>query len=160
MGSSLQKVAEFHLKHAFPIAIKPGENPKMDLVRVHLIAEELGELALGIANKDIQLIADALGDLKYVVDGAAVTYGIPLEEVFDEIHRSNMTKAVRKPGDTRLRDKGASYVPPDIVKVMSDFYPNNLEKDSPLQQIKRLFAALSTEDKMQFAMDLLHGTPT
>lgn len=111
-------VAEFHAKHSFPMGIRPGESHKTDLVRVHLISEELGELALAVAERDLVKIADALGDLAYVVVGAAVTYGIPLDDVFDEIHRSNMTKAVRDPDDTRLRSKGDSYRPPDIAGVL------------------------------------------
>src|SRR5690606_20767624 len=42
--------------------------------------------------KDIVEVADALGDLKYVIDGMALEAGIPLDDVVAEIHRSNMTK--------------------------------------------------------------------
>lgn len=111
-------VLAFHVKHSFPVGVKPGENHKTDLVRVHLISEELSELALAIGERNVVKIADALGDLAYVVIGAAVTYGIPLEQVFDEVHASNMTKAVRDPSDTRLRNKGDSYRPPDIRAVL------------------------------------------
>jgi predicted HAD superfamily Cof-like phosphohydrolase len=112
-------VRQFHLKPGFPVGVRPGDDPKTDLVWVHLIAEEgVAELALAIADRDPVRIADALGDLAYVLFGTAVTYGVPLREVFEEIHRSNMTKAVRAPGDTRLRDKGESYVPPDIKGVL------------------------------------------
>lgn len=114
MYRELQMVRAFHEKHGFAVHQAIGANPKNDLVRVHLINEELAELALALGEKDFTKAADALGDLAYVVIGAAVTYGIPLKEVFDEIHRSNMTKAVRRPDDTRLRDKGDSYVPPSI----------------------------------------------
>lgn len=122
MRKHIEMVREFHLKHGFPVEIQPGADPKTDLVRVHLIAEEgVAELALAIANRDRVGIADALGDLAYVLFGAAVTYGIPLQEVFEEIHRSNMTKAVRKEGDTRLRDKGASYIPADVAGTLARF---------------------------------------
>lgn len=114
MFRELSRVADFHRKHKFPVGLGIGQDPKTDLVRAHLVAEELGEFTLALANKDIVLAADALGDLIYVVVGAAVTYGIPLKQVFDEIHKSNMTKAVRDPNDTRLRNKGESYVPANI----------------------------------------------
>jgi predicted HAD superfamily Cof-like phosphohydrolase len=124
MREALEKLREFHLKHRFPVDIWPGDDPKTDLVRVHLIAEEgVAEFALAIANRDIVKMADALGDLAYVLFGAAVTYGIPLEEVFDEIHRSNMTKAVRQEGDTRLRNKGHGYRAPDIDGVLAQHMP-------------------------------------
>jgi predicted HAD superfamily Cof-like phosphohydrolase len=116
-------VTEFHFKHRFPIGIAPGQDPKTDLVRLHLISEELAELALAIADQDDVRLADALGDLIYVVLGTAVTYGIPIGPVFDEIQRANMTKAVRSDGDTRLRDKGNSFVPPDIAGVLKTFPP-------------------------------------
>ncbi len=112
------QVEEFHRKHSFPVGVEPGQDPKTDCVRLHLIAEELGELALAIGERDIVKIADALGDLAYVLLGAAVTYGIPLDAVFAEVHRSNMTKAVRDPKDTRLRSKGDSYRPPNIKQVL------------------------------------------
>lgn len=111
-------VRTFHEKHSFPVGIQPGENHKTDHVREHLITEELSEMMLGIGEQNRVKIADALGDLLYVVYGAAVTYGIPLDAIFAEVHKSNMTKDVRKPGDTRLRDKGPNYVPPDIEGVL------------------------------------------
>jgi predicted HAD superfamily Cof-like phosphohydrolase len=88
------------------------------LYRCHLMTEELAEAMTALAKSDAVLLADGLGDLKYVVDGTGVTFGIPLDEVFAEIHRSNMTKQPRKPGAERMRDKGPKYSPPDIAKVI------------------------------------------
>lgn len=116
---ALKMVTEFHLKHGFPVGQSIGDCPKTDLVRAHLIAEELGELVLALAERDRVRAADALADLMYVVVGAAVTYAIPLDRVFEEVHRSNMTKAVRRPDDTRLRDKGSTYVPADVAGVLA-----------------------------------------
>lgn len=92
------------------------------LMRMHLILEELAETAVAMARGDELKLADGLGDLDYVVHGAAVAFGVPLDEVGEEIHRSNMTKAVRTPGadNPRLRDKGASYEPPNLRKVLED----------------------------------------
>lgn len=122
MTEFVSMVRDFHVKHGFPVGIRPGDDPKTDLVRVHLIAEEgVAELALGIAERDMVKIADALADLAYVLCGAAVTYGVPLEAVFREVHKSNMTKSVRSKDDTRLRTKGDSYVPPDIAGVLARY---------------------------------------
>ncbi len=110
-------VREFQVKHGFPLGLAVGEDPRTDLVRLHLVAEEgVAELALAIAERDRVKVADALADLLYVTLGAATTWGIPLAEVFDEVHRSNMTKAV---SDTRLRDKGATYEPADVAGVLA-----------------------------------------
>lgn len=121
MRTSQSNVQDFHRKHGFPIGAEPGLNPKNDMVRVHLIAEELAELALAIGERNKVKMADAIGDLLYVVLGAAVTYGIPAGAIFDEIHASNMTKDVRDPNDTRLRNKGASYRPPDLESILREF---------------------------------------
>lgn len=119
MHEQQRQLEEFHRKHNFPIGITPGENQKTDLVRLHLIAEEgIAELALALAEQNIVKVADALGDLAYVTLGAAVTYGLPLEAIFDEVHKSNMTKAVRNPNDTRLRNKGDSYRSPNIEGIL------------------------------------------
>jgi hypothetical protein len=59
-------------------------------LRNKLIREENFELERD--GNDIVGAADAIGDLLYVVFGAAVAYGIDIEPVFAEIHRSNMSK--------------------------------------------------------------------
>lgn len=113
-----EMVEEFHRKHGLAVGVAPYDDHKMDIIRGHLIAEELGELLLAVADRDILKIADALADLAYVVVGAAVVYGIPLDEVFREVHASNMTKAVQKDRDQRIRDKGPDYRPPNIMAAM------------------------------------------
>jgi hypothetical protein len=62
---------------------------------VSLIAEELKELEEGIANGDIVEIADALADIQYVLAGAILEFGLgdKFRALFDEVQRSNMSKA-------------------------------------------------------------------
>lgn len=87
-----------------------------------LIYEENNELMEAMMNGDLVGIADALGDLLYVVNGAGVAYGIDLEPVFNEIHRSNMTK--RNPdGSVSYRDDGKilkpeGYEPPQLLPIL------------------------------------------
>lgn len=82
---------EFHKQYK----LTHNEKPTFEIsdkdreLRYNLIHEECEELKDA---KDIYDVADALGDLLYVVLGAAVTYGINLKPIFDEIHRSNMSK--------------------------------------------------------------------
>lgn len=91
MTKEQQQLVEFHKQ--FECLINPWPcfllNPKYKTLRYNLIDEELKEFNDAT---NIYEVADALGDLLYVVLGAAVTYGIDLEPVFQEIHRSNMTK--------------------------------------------------------------------
>ena len=61
-------------------------------LRLALIDEEVQELRDALEAQDIVEIADALTDILYVVYGAGHAFGIPLDECFDEVQRSNMSK--------------------------------------------------------------------
>lgn len=141
-------VREFHEAFGHPIAEAPALPAMADrLLRVRLIAEELCEFAraCGVrlsldsgttegdemvnvdADKfmtpDLVEAADALGDLRYVIDGGNLIFGFPGDAVLAEIHRSNMSKlgADGKPvyRDDRKVMKGPSYTPPDIAAVLA-----------------------------------------
>ena len=59
-----------------------------------LIQNKSDELVKSILNNDLVGIADGIADVLYVVIGTAAAFGIDIQEVFDEVQRSNMTKAV------------------------------------------------------------------
>lgn len=86
-------------------------------MRLNLIEEELKELRIALAAGDVVGVADALADLQYVINGAAVTWGIWLDWMHNEVHRSNLTKkgGVRR-ADGKLL-KPAHYEPPDLETV-------------------------------------------
>lgn len=91
-------------------------------LRVDLIQEELEELQLGIENNDIVEVADALTDLLYVVYGAGHAFGIDLDECFNEVHESNMSK-LGENGRPIYRDdgkvmKGPNYFPPNLEDIV------------------------------------------
>jgi predicted HAD superfamily Cof-like phosphohydrolase len=124
----LGMVKEFHEKYKHyqgTLGVAPPE--KVIKLRKDLIIEESVEFrdaSYMIQNdKDeifteiTPLIADAIADLLYVVFGAAIAYGIPIEEVFKEVHRSNMTKSGMDEFGKTL--KGESYLPPDIKKILN-----------------------------------------
>lgn len=89
------------------------------LLRAHLMVEELGEVLAGLAHADELALLDGLADLVYVVLGTAVTFDLPLTEAFWEVQRSNMTK-IRQENDPRVRDKGPSYDPPRLDRILED----------------------------------------
>ncbi|MGK0137133.1 MAG: putative HAD superfamily Cof-like phosphohydrolase [Algoriphagus sp.] len=93
---SLSQVAEFHQIFQHPILEKP-QIPNFDRceLRVELISEELKELQEAIENNDLLEVADALCDLQYVLSGAVLEFGLgdKFKELFDEVQRSNMSKA-------------------------------------------------------------------
>lgn len=93
---SLNQVAEFHKTFDAPILSSPQiPSEKRCELRVSLLAEELKELKEAIDNKDLTEIADALCDLQYVLSGAVLEFGLgeKFVELFDEVQRSNMSKA-------------------------------------------------------------------
>jgi len=93
-------------------------------MRLSLIIEELIELCQAMDNRDIISMADALGDLSYVINGTAVSYNLPLSCIEKEIHKSNMTKKQSASNvhnkSKKLIDKGNSYVPPNLVDIIKD----------------------------------------
>lgn len=121
--SSFDLVLAFH--RATGATINGGiHNPADRKLRVKLISEELRELRDALDAEDIVEVADALGDLDYVVNGAAIAFGIALPAVTREVHRSNMTKLLPD-GTVLLREdgkvlKGPDFEEPDIKQVLED----------------------------------------
>lgn len=97
-------------------ALRGSEIVEEDLrvARAQLILEEVGELMDALRVGDEVSIADALGDLDYVVRGTFVTFGFPQQRIHAEIHHSNMTKDAggHKPA------KGARFKPPQLQRVL------------------------------------------
>jgi predicted HAD superfamily Cof-like phosphohydrolase len=108
----LELVREFHRAAGSPVAAEPTLDVSADVrdFRLRLIAEELAELRAALAANDLVGTADALADLLYVVYGAALVFGIPVAEVFAEVHRSNMAK-VSEAAEWLLRDDGKVLKP-------------------------------------------------
>lgn len=94
--SPLTQVAEFHNTFKHPVVASPAipaiERCKL---RIELLTEELKELQQAVDNNDIVEVADALCDLQYVLAGAVLEFGLgeKFKDLFDEVHRSNMSKA-------------------------------------------------------------------
>src|SRR5262249_982854 len=86
-----EMVKEFHAKFDVSDSRVPDINRHRSL-RLALIDEERRELGVALDSDDVVGVADALADLLYVVIGSALQWGIPIERVFAEVHRSNMTK--------------------------------------------------------------------
>lgn len=96
MNEFLEKVKEFHQTFEAPVLDTPTI-PSDDRckLRVNLIQEELDEFSQAIKDKDIVEIADSFADLMVVLSGSILEFGMGdrFGELFDEVHRSNMSKA-------------------------------------------------------------------
>ena len=116
-------VLEFHKTYNMGIEDTPTLDIKTKTMRMSLILEEVEEYVRGLLNNDIVEVADALADLVYVVYGAAIEHGINLDEVIEEVHKSNMSKLHHETGEPIYREdgkvlKGQNYFPPDVKKVL------------------------------------------
>lgn len=93
--AGLNHVSAFHELFDAPVLPSPTI-PSSDrcTLRVNLLQEELNELKEAIEANDIIGIADALGDMQYVLSGAVLEFGLAdrFAAIFDEIQRSNMSK--------------------------------------------------------------------
>lgn len=116
-------VREFHQTYGLPIVDTPG-HPSEDRIKLRreLISEEYWEYDRAVNRNDLVNIAQELADIIYVVYGCALEYGIPLDEVFAEIHRANMSKLDTDGSVIRREDgkvlKGPNYSPPDIGAIL------------------------------------------
>lgn len=114
------KVREFQKKMGFPTQDfpTPMTTPlKLVFFRMRLMYEELYELMEAIDQNEFDKMLDAYGDLLYVVVGFGVTLGLPTQAIFDEVHRSNMTKDVmNKYGKG---GKGPNFEEPNLIRVLA-----------------------------------------
>jgi len=125
MKNKLKSVAEFH--EVFKIG--NAENltlldEKNYMLRYNLQKEENEEYLEACKREDMVEIADALGDQLYILCGTILKHGLQhkIEEVFDEIHRSNMSK-LDENGQPIYREDGKvmksnRYFRPDIKKIL------------------------------------------
>tara|TARA_B110000967_G_C18592747_1_gene415284 strand:- start:244 stop:585 length:342 start_codon:yes stop_codon:yes gene_type:complete len=97
-------------------------NEKIVKLRYDLIEEELEELHQAIKDKDMKEVADALTDILYVTYGAGHAFGINLDECFEEVQKSNMSKLGLdgKPiyNESGKVMKGPNYFKPDLNKFL------------------------------------------
>lgn len=124
-----QDVLEFHKKFGVTRGSLPAEpaNLKTVILRETLILEECAELSETLRAGNLPGIADGLADLVYVLLGTAITYGIDLRPVWNEVHRTNMLKEggnTRKDGKI-LKPEG--WEPPCIAELLETQTPIDVD---------------------------------
>ena len=125
MNRMVHHLLDFHSKFHVPVGNCELLAEERAKVRIGFIEEELTELKEASEKRDIVGVSDALGDILYVTIGMAVEMGLPIETIFDEIQRSNMTKLgsdgkpiIQPPGKIM---KGPNYEPPNIEDILLEY---------------------------------------
>ena len=122
--SNFDKVGTFMKTFGQEVKTKPSfSTDKINKLRIDLIREELEELTEAMQRKDLLEVADALTDILYVTYGAGHSFGIDLDQCFNEVQNSNMSK-LGKDGKPIYNEsgkvmKGPNYFKPDLKKFIS-----------------------------------------
>ncbi|MDW5290511.1 nucleoside triphosphate pyrophosphohydrolase family protein [Formosa sp. PL04] len=126
MNNKIESVKAFYtafkLEYSETQRADLGENK--NLLRFNLMKEENEEYLEAVNNKDLVEIADALGDMLYILCGTIIEHGLQhkIEDVFNEIQRSNMSK-LDNDGEPIYRAdgkviKGPNYSKPDLISIL------------------------------------------
>ena len=119
MYEAQQMVLEFHRQFDIYVAATPTlPDEKTRNLRVRLIQEEFDELKEAFHKGDLPNVAKELADLLYVVYGTAVSCGIDMEPVFQEVQRSNMSKVGGYKREDGKWVKPSTYSPAEMAPIL------------------------------------------
>ena len=121
--TNFEKVGLFMKTFGQEVKTIPGlSSEKINNLRISLINEELEELKEAIKNQDLKETIDALTDILYVTYGAGHSFGVNLDDCFEEVQSSNMSKLDEngKPiyNEAGKVMKGPKYIKPDLSKFI------------------------------------------
>lgn len=118
-----EMVRDFHTAFGQRVGTRPilPDYQEREL-RMRLMKEEYNEYNKAEDNNDITNLAVELADIIYIACGTAVSYGIPLDEVFNAIHQANMNKLID--GKVIRREDGKikkpeGWEPADIAGILN-----------------------------------------
>lgn len=126
MKKRIDAVTQFHNAFGLGVSEQPLANlgEAKNKLRFELMKEENEEYLEAAQNNDLVEVADALGDMLYILCGTIIEHGMQykIEEVFDEIQRSNMSK-LGADGKPIYREdgkvlKGPNYFKPNIREIL------------------------------------------
>ena len=122
--TNFEKVGLFMTTFGQEIKKKPSlSSDKINNLRINLIEEELNEFKDAMSKKDLKEVADALTDILYVTYGAGHAFGINLDDCFEEVQKSNMSK-LGNDGKPIYNEhgkvmKGPNYFKPNLNKFLT-----------------------------------------
>jgi predicted HAD superfamily Cof-like phosphohydrolase len=126
MKDKINCVQLFHESFGLGVSneLKSDLGVSKNLLRFNLMAEENKEYLEAATNNDMVEVADALGDMLYILCGTILEHGMQhkIEEVFYEIQRSNMSKLGANGKPIYREDgkvlKGPNYSKPNIASIL------------------------------------------
>ena len=164
MNKMQKQVQAFHEAFGHTVNEQP-RIPSIDDIklRILLMQEELlgkGELAESMENQDLIGVADGLADLLYVTIGTAVVFGIDIEPIFDEVHRSNMSK-LGEDGEP-IHSRGEELDGKPLGKVIKgpNFFEPEIAKEINLQTtFGDLGGQVMNKNSLQFCGNFMNHAP-
>jgi predicted HAD superfamily Cof-like phosphohydrolase len=126
MKTKIKAVQQFHdaFKIGYRTSLKADLGISKNTLRFDLMKEENEEYLEAANNNDMVEVADALGDMLYILCGTIIEHGMQdkIETVFEEIQRSNMSK-LGENGQPIYREdgkvlKGPNYFKPNIKQIL------------------------------------------
>ena len=126
MKTKIKAVQQFHdaFKIGYRTSLKADLGISKNTLRFDLMKEENEEYLEAANNDDMVEVADALGDMLYILCGTIIEHGMQdkIEAVFEEIQRSNMSK-LGEDGQPIYREdgkvlKGPNYFKPNIKQIL------------------------------------------
>ena len=138
LSPELAQVKEF--QELFGLTVRNSPEGAIDakeyLLRYQLMREENEEYLEACQKEDLVEIADALGDMLYILCGTIITHGMQdkISEVFNEIHQSNLSKLDEEGKPIYREDgkvlKGPNYFRPNIKRVLAK-EPSSFAEKTP-----------------------------
>lgn len=127
MRKQIKHVKKFHESFGIDNQLIPNANisEKTYKLRYKLMQEENNEYLDACKNGDLNEIADALGDMMYILCGTILSHGLQdkIELIFEEIQKSNMSKLDKNGNPIYRKDgkilKSENYFKPNISKILN-----------------------------------------
>jgi len=116
-----QDIIDFHRVFEHYIGSRPSIPPEpTQILRIRLIKEEVRETIDALKDGDLTEIADGIADSIVVLLGTAISYGIDIRPIWDEVHRTNMAKigGGKDTGGKSIKPEG--WQPPDITRLLRE----------------------------------------
>ncbi|MBC91443.1 MAG: hypothetical protein CMC67_04860 [Flavobacteriaceae bacterium] len=128
MEKPINSVKKFHDAFNIDVSVSPTVDLPLNKIKLRfkLMSEENKEYFEAAKNKDLIEIADALGDMLYILCGTILTHGMQdkIEEVFNAIQDSNMSKLGEDGKPIYRKDgkvlKGPNYFKPNLKKIFRE----------------------------------------